>query len=73
MSDLINKIRRAQIIAGEEAVIRDLEEKGLIPKEKNKDKEILINFLKKHKGITIPDYDSNINIIVDEYLEKTIN
>lgn len=33
MSDLLNKIRNAQILAGEEAVIASLKEKGLLPKE----------------------------------------
>lgn len=31
MSDLLNKIRNAQMLAGEEAVIASLKEKGLLP------------------------------------------
>lgn len=33
MSYLSNKIRNAQMLAGEEAVIASLKEKGLLPKE----------------------------------------
>ena len=56
MSDLINKIRQAQVRAGENVVMRDLEAKGLIPKEKKNEDEI--NEFKKEILIDILGLDN---------------
>lgn len=59
MNDLINKIRQAQVIAGENAVIKDLQIKELIPK-KEKPEYILCSAVWANDGKSYEHQPKNI-------------